>query len=200
MLRSDTTLIIFQRSAANLPADCINLGQGYMNFPPPEWIITAAEAALREVAPNHYSHPRGRIRLREALKKFYDPLFDRTLDVESDILVTSGANEGMICRQTTAPAIYFQIKGNIPFSLRFWIKATKSSCLNPFLTSTFHPWFLMPANLYMSHYIPRILQSKSLRVTTGLSILKNCGMFVLHAIHSQVYLHVKDEQLRHAPK
>ncbi|KAG5637452.1 hypothetical protein H0H81_004469 [Sphagnurus paluster] len=79
---------------ANLPADCINLGQGYMNFPPPQWVTAAAEEALRAVAPNHYSHPRGRIRLREALKGFYDPLFHRSLDVESEILVTSGANEG----------------------------------------------------------------------------------------------------------
>lgn len=81
-------------SAANLPADCINLGQGYMNFAPPTWITAAAEDALKSVAPNHYSHPRGRIRLREALKAFYSPQFHRDLDVESEILVTSGANEG----------------------------------------------------------------------------------------------------------
>ncbi|KXN86402.1 hypothetical protein AN958_10264 [Leucoagaricus sp. SymC.cos] len=81
-------------NAANLPADCINLGQGYMNFAPPKWITKAAEQALNTVAPNHYSHPRGRIRLREALKTFYEPLFGRGLDVESEILITSGANEG----------------------------------------------------------------------------------------------------------
>ncbi|KJA30054.1 hypothetical protein HYPSUDRAFT_32114 [Hypholoma sublateritium FD-334 SS-4] len=81
-------------SAANLPADCINLGQGYMNFAPPKWITDAAEEALNTVAPNHYSHPRGRIRLREALKVFYSPQLNRDLDVESEILVTSGANEG----------------------------------------------------------------------------------------------------------
>ncbi|KAI0796560.1 PLP-dependent transferase [Abortiporus biennis] len=81
-------------NAANLPHDCINLGQGYMNFSPPQWIKDAAETALGSVAANHYSHPRGRPRLRQALKKFYDPLFKRDLDVESEILVTSGANEG----------------------------------------------------------------------------------------------------------
>ncbi|KAJ3573354.1 hypothetical protein NP233_g2489 [Leucocoprinus birnbaumii] len=81
-------------NAANLPSDCINLGQGYMNFAPPEWITKAAEEALNKVAPNHYSHPRGRIRLREAIRDFYEPLFGRSLDVESEILVTSGANEG----------------------------------------------------------------------------------------------------------
>ncbi|KAG2013505.1 TdiD protein, variant 2 [Coprinopsis cinerea AmutBmut pab1-1] len=81
-------------AAANLPAECINLGQGYMNFAPPKWVTKAAEDALQDVAPNHYSHPRGRIRLREALKNFYSPLLNRDLDVESEILVTSGANEG----------------------------------------------------------------------------------------------------------
>ncbi|KAF6762355.1 pyridoxal phosphate-dependent transferase [Ephemerocybe angulata] len=81
-------------AAANLPADCINLGQGYMNFAPPVWVTKAAEEALHSVAPNHYSHPRGRIRLREAIKSFYGPQLNRDLDVESEILVTSGANEG----------------------------------------------------------------------------------------------------------
>ncbi|KAF8981514.1 1-aminocyclopropane-1-carboxylate synthase 1 [Cyathus striatus] len=81
-------------NAANLPSDCINLGQGYMNFAPPKWVTDAAEEALKTIAPNHYSHPRGRIRLREAIKTFYGPQFNKDLDVESEILVTSGANEG----------------------------------------------------------------------------------------------------------
>ncbi|KAG6880441.1 hypothetical protein C0992_000043 [Termitomyces sp. T32_za158] len=66
-----------------------------MNFAPPQWITEAAESALKTVAPNHYSHPKGRIRLREAIKSFYEPHFGRTIDVDSEILVTSGANEGM---------------------------------------------------------------------------------------------------------
>ena len=66
-----------------------------MNFAPPKWVTEAAEQALNVVAPNHYSHPRGRLRLREAIKEFYGPQFNRDLDVESEILVTSGANEGI---------------------------------------------------------------------------------------------------------
>ena len=81
-------------SAANLPADCINLGQGYMNFAPPQWVKDAADEALSTVAANHYSHPKGRVRLREAIKKHFSPLLERDLDIESEILVTSGANEG----------------------------------------------------------------------------------------------------------
>ena len=81
-------------SAANLPPDCINLGQGYMNFAPPKWVTDAADEALAAVASNHYSHPKGRLRLRQAIKNFYEPSFNRSLDVETEILVTSGANEG----------------------------------------------------------------------------------------------------------
>jgi kynurenine aminotransferase len=83
-------------SAANLPSDCINLGQGYMDFGPPKWVTDAANESLAAVTSNHYSHPKGRIRLREAIRDFYGPRFGRDLDVESEILVTSGANEGML--------------------------------------------------------------------------------------------------------
>jgi len=81
-------------NAANLPSDCINLGQGYMNFPPPQWIKDAANEALSTTTANHYSHPKGRPRLRTALKDYYDEKFGRSLDIETEILVTSGANEG----------------------------------------------------------------------------------------------------------
>ncbi|KIM90664.1 hypothetical protein PILCRDRAFT_811118 [Piloderma croceum F 1598] len=81
-------------NAANLPDDCINLGQGYMNFGPPKWVTAAANEALQAVGPNHYSHPKGRPRLRQAIKDFYEPSFGRELDINSEILVTSGANEG----------------------------------------------------------------------------------------------------------
>lgn len=90
-------LLWHSNSAANLPADCINLGQGYMNFPPPKWVTEAATEALNVTVANHYSHPKGRIRLREAIREFYSPLFTnlgRPLDVENEILVSSGANEG----------------------------------------------------------------------------------------------------------
>ncbi|PIL37269.1 hypothetical protein GSI_00962 [Ganoderma sinense ZZ0214-1] len=77
-------------NAANLPSDCINLGQGYMNFAPPQWVKEAAEEALNSVATNHYSHPKGRLRLREAIKAHYEPDFGRSLNPETEILVTSG--------------------------------------------------------------------------------------------------------------
>jgi kynurenine aminotransferase len=66
-----------------------------MNFPPPQFVLDAAIEALGTTTANHYSHPKGRIRLRQAIKNFYGPSFSKKdLDVETEILVTSGANEG----------------------------------------------------------------------------------------------------------
>lgn len=65
-----------------------------MNFSPPQWIKDAANEALATVVANHYSHPKGRMRLRQAISNYFSPQFGRELDVESEILVTSGANEG----------------------------------------------------------------------------------------------------------
>ncbi|KAI0739557.1 PLP-dependent transferase [Daedaleopsis nitida] len=80
--------------ASNLPKDCINLGQGYMNFPPPAWARKAAQDALQSVDGNHYAPPKGRPRLRNALRDFYGTEFGKQLDADSEIVVTSGANEG----------------------------------------------------------------------------------------------------------
>jgi aspartate/methionine/tyrosine aminotransferase len=87
-------LSLLSLSAANLPADTINLGQGYMNFGPPKWVTDAAGVALGNVATNHYAHPKGCIRLREAIKAFYGPQLGRELNVETEIQVSSGANQG----------------------------------------------------------------------------------------------------------
>ncbi|KAI9482646.1 MAG: pyridoxal phosphate-dependent transferase [Benjaminiella poitrasii] len=78
-----------------LETKAINLGQGYMNFGPPVIVQEAAKEALDTVEANQYSHPRGRPRLRNALAASYSKDFNRTLDPESEILVTAGANEGM---------------------------------------------------------------------------------------------------------
>jgi kynurenine aminotransferase len=67
-----------------------------MNFGPPEWVKKAADEALTTVPGNHYSHPKGRIRLRQAISDFYSADFKRTLNVDTEILVTSGANEGVL--------------------------------------------------------------------------------------------------------
>lgn len=68
-----------------------------MNFPPPSWVREAAEEALSKTETNHYSHPKGRLRLRNAIRDFYGPSYGRELNPDTEILVTSGANEGTDC-------------------------------------------------------------------------------------------------------
>lgn len=89
-------IALLRCSAASLPRDCINLGQGYMDFAPPSWVREAAEEALQSVSANHYSHPKGSLRLREALKRRYEADLGQSLDVETEILLTSGANQGRL--------------------------------------------------------------------------------------------------------
>ncbi|KAK3828839.1 MAG: pyridoxal phosphate-dependent transferase [Benniella sp.] len=78
-----------------LECQAVNLGQGFMNFSPPEFVTEAAREAVLRNDCNQYSHPKGRPRLRNALAKSYSPLFNRQLDPETEIVVTAGANEGI---------------------------------------------------------------------------------------------------------
>ncbi|WWC89570.1 uncharacterized protein L201_004494 [Kwoniella dendrophila CBS 6074] len=84
---------------ANVPKDAINLGQGFMNWSPPDWITKANQEVLDEnVMAHHYSHPRGRPRLLNAISKFYSSQFDNLEGRElkhEEIVVTAGANGGM---------------------------------------------------------------------------------------------------------
>jgi kynurenine aminotransferase len=83
-----------------------------MNFSPPKWVTDAADEALRTVAANHYSHPKGRVRLREAIKKHYSPRLRRDLNIDTEILVTSGANEGLLIFHIVK--VYFTISRHGP--------------------------------------------------------------------------------------
>nr|ODN97849.1 kynurenine aminotransferase [Cryptococcus depauperatus CBS 7855] len=91
---------------ANVPPDAINLGQGFMNWSPPSWILSESHAIMdTQVMANHYSHPRGRPRLLNAISKHYSPLFENIVargeDLKSEeILATAGANCGMFAALT----------------------------------------------------------------------------------------------------
>ncbi|PWN48309.1 PLP-dependent transferase [Violaceomyces palustris] len=103
----------------------VNLGQGFMNWQPPKYVLKGMNEAIEErVDVHHYSHPKGRLRLRQAISDHYSSEFNppdsllpgadrwdgqgdsgpglrmpsakgRRLDVEEEIQVTSGANGGM---------------------------------------------------------------------------------------------------------
>ena len=95
----------------------INLGQGFMNWQPPSYILdTLTKEFQQRVDLHHYSHPKGRPRLRQAISEAYSaefhlpsaeaeageakvghqrPASARKLDVETEIQITSGANGGI---------------------------------------------------------------------------------------------------------
>ncbi len=72
----------------------VNLGQGFPNFPAPDFIKQAAEAAIAADL-NQYARGPGHPRLVQALAALYAPLFGRTLDPLTEVVVTTGATEGI---------------------------------------------------------------------------------------------------------
>ncbi|TIB99286.1 Pkinase-domain-containing protein [Wallemia mellicola] len=83
-----------------MPKTSLSLGQGFMSWKPPSYIRSALNNSINEdTSVHHYSHPKGRPRLRNALSEHFSPEFTclngRKLDTESEIIVTAGANEGI---------------------------------------------------------------------------------------------------------
>lgn len=73
----------------------VNLGQGFFSYSPPSFAIDAAKKALDNAMCNQYSPPRGRPSLIKSLSELYSPIYGREIE-PSEILVTTGANEGML--------------------------------------------------------------------------------------------------------
>jgi len=94
--RQDVWSIVNEAAAASPVQPIVNMGQGFFGYNPPQFAIKAAKDALDQVACNQYSPPKGRPRLRKALADAYSPFFGRTLNPETEIQITTGANEGML--------------------------------------------------------------------------------------------------------
>ncbi|KAI4131122.1 MAG: hypothetical protein LQ347_003106 [Umbilicaria vellea] len=85
-------------AAAASPVQPIaNLGQGFFGYNPPQFMLDAAKEALDRVDCNQYSPTKGRPRLKKALANAYSPFFGRQINPETEVSITSGANEGMLC-------------------------------------------------------------------------------------------------------
>jgi kynurenine--oxoglutarate transaminase/cysteine-S-conjugate beta-lyase/glutamine--phenylpyruvate transaminase len=67
----------------------INLGQGFPDFPAPQFVVSAARDAIMSNL-NQYTRSQGHLRLVNALAKYYSPLFGRQIDPLSEIVVTIG--------------------------------------------------------------------------------------------------------------
>ncbi|KAI9661554.1 MAG: putative secondary metabolism biosynthetic enzyme [Trizodia sp. TS-e1964] len=94
--RQDVWSIVNEAAAASTIQPIINMGQGFFGYNPPKFVLDAAKAALDQVPCNQYSPTKGRPRLRKALAVAYSPYFGRQIDPDTEIVVTTGANEGML--------------------------------------------------------------------------------------------------------
>lgn len=74
----------------------VNMGQGFFGYNPPQFIIDAAKDAMDLLDCNQYAPTRGRPRLKQALSDAYSPMWGRKLNPQTEITITSGANEGIL--------------------------------------------------------------------------------------------------------
>ena len=93
-VQSFGTTVFAEYSALSLEYDAINLGQGFPDFPAPDFVIEAARSAL-SAGHNQYARSAGHPRLVNALAAVYSPVFERELDPLTQIVVTTGATEGI---------------------------------------------------------------------------------------------------------
>ncbi|KAF7547924.1 hypothetical protein G7Z17_g7381 [Cylindrodendrum hubeiense] len=94
--RQDVWTIINEAAAASPNQPIVNMGQGFFGYNPPKFIIDAAKDALDRVDANQYSPTKGRPRLRKAIADAYSPFWGRQLNPETEVTITTGANEGML--------------------------------------------------------------------------------------------------------
>ena len=80
--------------------DAINLSQGFPDFDPPKPMLDAL-AKIAYEGPHQYSVTFGAPNIREALAKKAGRSFGRVIDPETEIVVTCGGTESMMCAVMT---------------------------------------------------------------------------------------------------
>lgn len=88
------TSIFSEMSALARQYNAVNLGQGFPDFPGPEWVKRAAEQAIMQDV-NQYAISHGSVQLRQQIAAHAGPRLGRTLDPDTEICVTSGATEAI---------------------------------------------------------------------------------------------------------
>ena len=93
-IESFGTTIFAEMTELAIKHQAVNLGQGFPNFPCPDFLKEAAHQALY-ADQNQYARSAGLPHLVQALAREMSPSFERDLDALSDITITSGATEGL---------------------------------------------------------------------------------------------------------
>ncbi|GIC90792.1 kynurenine--oxoglutarate transaminase [Aspergillus udagawae] len=94
--RQDVWSIVNEAAAASPVQPIVNMGQGFFGYNPPQFALDAAKEALDRVDCNQYSPTKGRPRLKKAIADAYSSSFGRTINPDTEVSITTGANEGML--------------------------------------------------------------------------------------------------------
>lgn len=93
-VRGFGTTVFAEYTALAIEHNAVNLGQGFPNFAAPEFVKRAAQEAIADDL-NQYARSAGQLRLVAELAKVYGPLFGRDLNPQTEIVITTGATEGI---------------------------------------------------------------------------------------------------------
>ncbi|NLU68589.1 pyridoxal phosphate-dependent aminotransferase [Streptomyces sp. HNM0574] len=89
------TTIFAEMSALAVRTGAVNLGQGFPDTDGPESVREAAVRALRDGHGNQYPPGPGVPELREAVAEHQQRFYGRTVDPDTEVLVTAGATEAI---------------------------------------------------------------------------------------------------------
>ncbi|MCB0183713.1 MAG: aminotransferase class I/II-fold pyridoxal phosphate-dependent enzyme [Caldilineaceae bacterium] len=93
-VRGFGTTVFAEYTALAIQHNAVNLGQGFPNFPAPDFVKEAAQQAIGADL-NQYARSAGQLGLVGALAKVYGPLFGRELNPQTEIVISTGATEGI---------------------------------------------------------------------------------------------------------
>src|SRR5687768_6461065 len=91
-IRSFGTSVFAEMSRLAVQHQAINLGQGFPDFPGPDFVKEAAKAAI-DADLNQYAVSHGHPRFRAAVAQDFGHRFERDVDPDQQVTVASGATE-----------------------------------------------------------------------------------------------------------
>ena len=95
-----TDSVIRRMTRVSMKYDAINLSQGFPDFDPPQ-AIRDRLAEVAQTGPHQYAITWGAPNFREALARKQAPRMDIPIDPETQIVVTCGSTEAMMCSVMT---------------------------------------------------------------------------------------------------
>ena len=99
-VESFTDSVIRRMTRISDEYDAINLSQGFPDFDPPKELMEALAMAAHQ-GPHQYSITFGAKNFRDALAKKQEKAVGRPIDPETEIVVTCGGTEAMMCAMMT---------------------------------------------------------------------------------------------------